>query len=191
MAGMRRRAPEVSVGGAIDIGSNSVHLLVAITGTGFIYPLRDTSEMLGLGDVVDKNPSIPKANRDAVVGVLKQYVAAARRSRADRVTLLGTDPLRRAHNSAELAEEIRAATDLRLRVLTEHEEASLTFVGVTRGEMPRESLIVVDIGGGSTEISTWIPGRPLAIVSVAIGSGRLTNSLVEHDPPTATELREL
>ncbi|MEO6350492.1 MAG: hypothetical protein ABIP53_07560 [Candidatus Limnocylindrales bacterium] len=181
----------VSVGGAIDVGSNSIHLLVAMMGEGFFSPLRDTSELLGLGDVVDESQEIPGAKRAAVIDVLAEYVNAATRSRADRVTLMGTDPLRRATNASVLAEEIRQAVGLDMRVLTERQEAILTFIGVTHGEPPAEPLVVVDIGGGSTEVAAWSPGRPLQITSVKLGSGRLTKALVEHDPPTAAEMEAM
>lgn len=180
-----------SIGAAIDIGSNSVHLLVAVLGPGFLQPLRDTSELLGLGDVVDADHEIPASSRRAVVNVLESFAATCLRSGAERIALLGTEPLRRARNSAVLANEIREATGLDLRVLTEREEAVLTFIGVTRGELPSEPLIVVDIGGGSTEVASYTPGRPLQVTSIALGSSRLTNAIVEHDPPSEPELQTL
>jgi exopolyphosphatase/pppGpp-phosphohydrolase len=179
---------EVSVGAAIDVGGNSIHLLVAVTGNGVFSPLRDTSELTGLGDVVDESPNIPPETRAAVIAVLAAYVEAAGRSQAERVTVMGTDPLRRATNADVLADEIRAALGLELRVLTEHEEAVLTFIGVNRGELPREPVVVVDIGGGSTEVVAWTPGEPLRIASINLGSGRLTKAIVEHDPPTTDEM---
>lgn len=104
------------------------------------------------------------------------------------MTLLGTEPLRRASNAGVLIAEIATATGLELRVLSEHEEATLTYIGVTRGERPDAPVIVVDIGGGSTEVAVFVPGQPLLIESVPVGSARLTNSIVAHDPPTDNEL---
>jgi exopolyphosphatase/guanosine-5'-triphosphate,3'-diphosphate pyrophosphatase len=153
--------------------------------------LKDTSELLGLGDTVDQYGGVPVAARHHLVETLKTYVEAAHRSHADRVTLIGTEPLRRAEYVAELATEIREATGLELRVLTEREEAILTFVGVTRGEMPESPLIAVDIGGGSTEVSTWTPGQPLVVDSLPFGSSRLTAAMVKSDPPTDDELDRL
>ena len=181
----------VAIGGAIDIGSNSVHLLVALLGPGWMEPLRDTSELLGLGDTVDQYAEIPADARARVIDVLRAYVKTAQRSHAERLTLIGTEPLRRARNTPVLSDEIWEATGLQLRVLTEREEAILTFVGVTRGEMPGSPLIVVDIGGGSTEVSRWTPGEALRIDSIPIGSSRLSNAIVEHDPPTKDELDAL
>ncbi|MGI8927987.1 MAG: hypothetical protein ACR2H0_00785 [Candidatus Limnocylindrales bacterium] len=188
---MAPRADPVSIGGAVDIGSNSVHLLVAITGPGWVEPLRDTSELLGLGDTVDCHGFIPAEERARLIDVLRKYVQTARRSHAQRVTLMGTEPLRRASNADLLVAEIAEATGLHLRILTEREEATLTYIGVTRGQRPDAPVIVVDIGGGSTEIAVFVPGQSLQIESVPVGSARLTNAIVTHDPPTEDELDRL
>lgn len=184
-------ATPVSVGAAIDIGSNSIHLLVALVGPGWVEPLRDTSELLGLGDVVDRQAHIPAADRARAIEILTEYQETARRSHAERLVLLGTEPLRRAQNADELLDEIQAATGLGARVLSEREEAVLTFVGVTRGELPDQPLIVADIGGGSTEALTFIPGDGIHVDHIPLGSARLTNAIVQHDPPTDEEVDRL
>ena len=181
----------IGVGSAIDIGSNSVHLLVALAGDGWLEPLRDTSELLGLGDVVDRDGSIPRDGRRAVVDVVAGYSAFARRSHSEHMTLLGTEPLRRAANADTLAAEIFDRTGESLHVVSEHGEAMLTFVGVTLGLLPSTPLIVVDIGGGSTEVATWLPGQPLQTRSIPVGSSRLSKAIVEHDPPTTEEMDDL
>lgn len=188
---MEAKHPALAVGGAIDIGSNSVHLLVALVGHGWVEPLRDNSELLGLGDTVDKHGEIPRDARRRLVEVIQGYAQTARRSRAERLTLLGTEPLRRARNSEVMVREIYSTTGLQLHVLNEREEALLTFIGVTRGQLPTSPSIVVDIGGGSTEVATWIPGEPLRVTNIALGSARLSASIVEHDPPTESELDSL
>lgn len=188
-AGARNAA--VSVGAAIDIGSNSVHLLVALVGPDFVESLRDKSELLGVGDVVDDLGEVPEFTRRQVIDVLATYTEMARRTKAERIILLGTDPLRRASNSDAFSAEIARQTGLELRVLTEEQEAILTFIGATGGQRPDHPLIVVDIGGGSTEVVLSVPGQPLQPMSVPLGSGRLTNSIVEHDPPTEDELQRL
>jgi exopolyphosphatase/guanosine-5'-triphosphate,3'-diphosphate pyrophosphatase len=185
------REASVSIGGAIDIGSNSVHLLVALVGPDWVEPLRDASELLGLGEVVDRVGEIPADERARLVDVLRIYTKTAQRSHAERLTLLGTEPLRRARNSTETVAEIAAATGLSPRILTTRDEAVLTFIGVTRGLVPDAPLIVIDIGGGSTEVSTFVPGTGLRVDDIPFGSARLTNAIVEHDPPTDDELDRL
>jgi exopolyphosphatase/pppGpp-phosphohydrolase len=181
----------VSVGAAIDIGSNSVHLLVALVGPGWVEPLRDTSELLGLGDVVDRDKEIPAQERSRVIEVVREFQETARRSHAERVIVLGTEPLRRARNADELVSEMLAETALKLWVLSQRQEAQLTFVGATHGELPDRPLLVADIGGGSTEALTFIPGRGMFVDHIPLGSARLTNSIVEHDPPTDEEVGRL
>jgi exopolyphosphatase/guanosine-5'-triphosphate,3'-diphosphate pyrophosphatase len=147
--------------------------------------------LLGLGDVVDRFGEIPSESHARIVAVVSAYVEAAHRSNAERVTLIGTEPLRRARNSETLMQEIARATGLSVRVLSEREEALLTFIGVTGGQRPAAPLIVVDIGGGSTEVSHWTPGLPLRADSLPVGSARLTNAHVEHDPPSDEEITRL
>jgi exopolyphosphatase/guanosine-5'-triphosphate,3'-diphosphate pyrophosphatase len=183
--------PAIAVGGAIDIGSNSVHLVVSLIGRGWSESLRDTSELLGLGDVVDQQGELPADARKRVIETLRGYQETAHRSHAERLTLIGTEPLRRARNTDVLAAEIERETGLKLIVLTEREEAILTFTGVTHGVLPDAHLVVVDIGGGSTEVSNWTPGQPLRVDSLPIGSARLTKSMVQNDPPTDDELERL
>jgi exopolyphosphatase/guanosine-5'-triphosphate,3'-diphosphate pyrophosphatase len=183
--------PAIAVGGAIDIGSNSVHLVVSLIGRGWSESLRDTSELLGLGDVVDQHGDLPADARKRVIETLRGYQDTAHRSHAERLTLIGTEPLRRARNADVLADEIERETGLKLVVLTEREEAILTFAGVTHGVLPDTQLVVVDIGGGSTEISNWKPGEPLRVDSLPIGSARLTKAMVENDPPTDAEFDRL
>ena len=123
--------------------------------------------------------------------LLKSYAIAARRSGSERLTLVGTDPLRRTANAAEVSDAVAKATGVPLRVLSEQEEATLTFVGATRGHVPAGPIIVVDIGGGSTEVATWAPEGVLQVQSLPIGSSRLTNTIVENDPPTDSEMQQM
>jgi exopolyphosphatase/pppGpp-phosphohydrolase len=181
----------VSVGAAIDVGSNSVHLLVALVGPGRVERLRDTSELLGLGDVVDARSDVPVEERSRVIKILLEYQELARRSNAERLTLLGTEPLRRAVNADVLIAEVRSATGLTLEVLSERQEAILNFLGVTAGVLPDHSLLVADIGGGSTEALTFVPGRGAHVDHLRLGSARLTNAIVQHDPPTVDEMNRL
>jgi exopolyphosphatase/guanosine-5'-triphosphate,3'-diphosphate pyrophosphatase len=187
------------VAAAIDIGSNSVHVLAARTarpirhGARFtLEPLIDESDLIGLGDVVDEaGASIPVEKLQAVVGVLARQIGLAMGVGASRVVIVGTEPLRRASNADELIAAVQRYTGHVVDVLTVHQEAELTFLGVTAGSMPAEALAVVDIGGGSTEASVHVPGAELEVVALPFGSARLTNAIVSHDPPTMDELSEL
>jgi exopolyphosphatase/guanosine-5'-triphosphate,3'-diphosphate pyrophosphatase len=185
------------VGAAIDIGSNSIHLLVAALAPPQTLVRRgltaidDRSELLGLGEIVDREGHIPDEQRGQIMTGIAEYVLLAGTAGAEHVTLIGTEPFRRAADGDEVASEVSVVTGLPMRVISEHTEALLTFVGVTGGVAPAGPLVVVDIGGGSTELSVYEPGEPLRTVPLAIGSARLTRSIVKHDPPTKTELDRL
>jgi exopolyphosphatase/guanosine-5'-triphosphate,3'-diphosphate pyrophosphatase len=185
-----------TVGAAVDVGSNSIHLLVALVteerdGVHGLSALDDRSELLGLGDIVDLQHEIPADVRHDVVDTLVAYLSVAQAAGAGTFIMVGTEPLRRAANIAALQEELRGATGRALHVLTERQEAQLTFVGVTAGRRPEAPLLVVDIGGGSTELALFRPGGGFSVLALPLGSARLTNAIIEHDPPTDEELDRL
>jgi exopolyphosphatase/pppGpp-phosphohydrolase len=179
------------LGAAVDVGSNSVHLLVArITDSG-LRPLRDESVLLGLGDVVDRTGAIPEEAAEALVEALREYGLRAHGMGADVVSLVATEPLRRATNGASVCQRVLGEVGLPLHVLTERQEGELTYLGVTGGRPSARSLLVVDIGGGSSEVVLATIGEPLQVLSLPSGSARLSRGIVEHDPPTAEELDAL
>ncbi len=179
------------IGAAVDVGSNSVHLLVARIRPGGLEYLRDESVLLGLGDIVDRAGSLPADARGAVVEALTSYRQAAEREGARLVTFVGTEPLRRATNAAHLADEVLAATGVPLHVAAPQMEAELTYLGVSGGRPLASELLVVDIGGGSTEVVLARPGSPLAVHSLPSGSARLGNGILAGDPPTPNQLDRL
>lgn len=185
------------MGAAIDVGSNSVHLLVArlappqtLVRRG-LTTIDDRSQLLGLGEVVDREAHIPEPQRGQIMTAIAEYLLLARTGGAEDVTLIGTEPFRRATDGADVAHEVGVVTGLPMHVISERTEARLTFVGVTGGVPPTEPLVVVDIGGGSTEVSVYQPREALTVLPLPVGSGRLTRALVKHDPPNARELDRL
>jgi exopolyphosphatase/guanosine-5'-triphosphate,3'-diphosphate pyrophosphatase len=179
------------IGAAIDVGSNSVHLLVVAIEGQQRRVIRDESELLGLGAVVDMEGRIPDEVAAAAVGLVSAYVQTAREEGADWVVLLATEPLRRASNRTHVGDLVQQATGLRLHVLSHEEEAGLTVLGVLDGEPPGEPTLVLDIGGGSSELVLLEPGADPVIGVMPVGSARLTAAFVEDDPPTAEEIQAL
>lgn len=186
------RGPQI--GAAIDVGSNSVHLLVARfdpaapASRANLEAIVDQSELVGLGDAVDAGAAISPGALATIADALSTYRSLAEGSGAQRITLIGTEPLRKATNAVEFKTEIAARTGLALHVVSVRQEALLTFIGVTGGRPPSEPLAIVDIGGGSTEIVVHVPGRSLEVHALPVGSARLTNDIAAHDPPTRAEL---
>jgi exopolyphosphatase/guanosine-5'-triphosphate,3'-diphosphate pyrophosphatase len=87
--------------------------------------------------------------------------------------------------------DVLRATGVKIRVLSHEAEAELTLLGVTAGHQPSASLLVLDIGGGSTELVVAAPGADAVVGAVPAGSARLAAAFVRHDPPISSELRAL
>jgi len=176
---------------AIDVGSTSVHALVAAVEIDGLTALLDESSFLGLGSTVDGAGRLGVARTSELAGVLDAYAGRARALGAASVAVLGTEPLRRAFDAARVVEALARETGLALQVLSQQEEALLTLVGVTGGRRMRGPLVVVDVGGGSTEIISAAPDEPPLIVGLGLGTARLTGRFVTHDPATPGEVQAM
>jgi len=179
------------VAAAVDIGSNSVHLLAAVVAGHRLVPLVDESELLGLGATVDLEGRLGSVRRDELVSVLVRYVNQARTLGATAVTLVGTEPLRRAADADRVVADVHRLVAETVHILSHEEEAFLMLIGVTAGRQVPAELGVIDVGGGSSEVALVAPGRPAYAGGISVGSARLTARMVEHDPPTKEEIAAL
>jgi exopolyphosphatase/pppGpp-phosphohydrolase len=178
------------VGAAVDVGSNSVHLLVAALNGRDLHTLHDESHLLGLGDGVDRDGLLSDVAVEQLGATLRRYVALARSAGAKRTTLLASEPFRRAANGRAVAAALAREVGLPLHVLTHEAEGLLALLAVTGGSAPPDEWLVVDIGGGSTE---WVVARPDAAplaAALPIGSARLS-ALTPSDPPAQAELDDV
>lgn len=176
---------------ALDIGSNSIHLLVAQRGPdGTPVPLVDVSHQAPIGRTVDATGRLGPHIRDEVLTTLADYVEQARARGATSLVVLGTEPLRQATDTADLAAELHERTGLRLQVIDRSTEGLLTLLGVTAGRVPA-SLAVIDIGGGSTEVTVAQPVGPPVVGLLSVGSARLAADHIRHDPVTDADLAAL
>jgi exopolyphosphatase / guanosine-5'-triphosphate,3'-diphosphate pyrophosphatase len=182
------RPPEVIA--AVDIGSNSAHLLVALVDHRTVTSLADESALLGLGGIVDLEGRLPFAARTALIDALEGFATTARRWHAHELLLLGTEPLRRAADAGEVSDMVLGRIGQPIVVLDHAEEAELTLLGVTRGTPLEAPLLVVDIGGGSTEAVFERPGEAPRTFVIPTGSNRLTQTCDPADPPMPAD-REL
>ena len=176
------------VGAAVDLGSNSVHLLVAQVAAHRLQVLVDESVFMGLGDAVGERGSLGPARRAELAATLVRYADSARRLGATDVTFLGTEPIRRAADAAAIVHEVQAATGTALFLLTHEEEAFLTLIGVAEGMPVTHEMLVVDVGGGSSEFCVVDAGRRALATGLRLGSATLTRRHVSHDPPTPEEV---
>lgn len=177
-----------AVGASADLGSNSVHLLVASIVGHELHPLVDESAFLGLGKAVDERGRLGRVARAELAETLVRYTTTARRLGATSITLMGTEPIRRAADAARIVDEVERASGVPLHVLTHEEEAYLTLVGVTAGRPVRHETLVIDIGGGSSEFCAVAAGGVARAAGLRLGSNRLTMRFVRDDPPTAAQI---
>jgi exopolyphosphatase / guanosine-5'-triphosphate,3'-diphosphate pyrophosphatase len=174
----------------LDIGSYSVHLLVARVRGHVLEALHDESAFLGLGNAIDETGGVGEV-RPKLVETISGYAMRAWSLGATTVTIVGTDPLRRAADAAAAIDEIAAATGLEVLVLTHHEEALVALIGVQAGRHVLRETAVVDVGGGSTEVLAVGPGHAPEAVGLPLGATRLTGEHVRHDPPIEPEVAQL
>lgn len=126
--------------------------------------------------------------RAELTATLVGHATTARGLGATHVTLLGTEPIRRAADAAAIVDEVVMASDAPLHVLSHEEEAYLTIIGVTAGKPVSQETLVVDVGGGSSEFCVVDPHRRPRAAGLQLGSARLTDRFVTSDPPTAAEV---
>ncbi|HLQ49820.1 MAG TPA: hypothetical protein VK233_12665 [Candidatus Dormibacteraeota bacterium] len=188
---MTGEAAGEQIGAAVDLGSTSVHLLVARVVDHRVEPLIDESVFLGLGAAVEGRGLLGRAGRLELADALAGYARDARQAGASAITFVGTEPLRRLGDAARIVAEVDAATGVPLHVLGHEEEAFLMLIGVTEGRPVEHDVLVVDIGGGSSEFVTIGPGRRAKAVGLRLGAARLTGRHVQSDPPGFDELARL
>jgi exopolyphosphatase/guanosine-5'-triphosphate,3'-diphosphate pyrophosphatase len=183
--------PGARVVAGVDVGANSVHLLVAVVTGHRLEPLVDESVFLGLGDRVDSTGTLGPAKRGELAAALVRYAQTARRLGAERIVFVGTEPMRRAGDAASAVHEVAQATAAPLCVLDPREEAELTLIGVTRGHPINREEAIVDVGGGSSQIVRIGPGHAPASIGLRLGGARLTAAFVTNDPPTIAEIEAM
>lgn len=178
------------VAAAADVGATSAHLVVAAVDGVRLELLADESAFLGLGEAVAARSHLGADLIGTLAVTMAGFAERARSLGATRVAFVGTDPLRRAADAAQAVYAV-GRSGVGLHVLTQHEEAILTLLGVTEGRPVDRRLVVVDVGGGSTEFIVATPGEPPQFAGFPLGAGGLTRLIVRHDPPTATEIAEM
>jgi exopolyphosphatase/guanosine-5'-triphosphate,3'-diphosphate pyrophosphatase len=175
----------------IDIGTNTTLLLVTSIGSsGGLRPLAYEQRIPRLGRGVDASRLLLPESMERTLSVLQEYRTLLDAHSPQAVVVCGTSALRDARNSREFAARVRQVTGFTLEILTGEEEALWTYRGALSGLGGTDSAIVVDIGGGSTEVTWGQKGRFLGKASVDIGAIRLSERFFRHDPPIAEEVRQ-
>jgi exopolyphosphatase/guanosine-5'-triphosphate,3'-diphosphate pyrophosphatase len=179
--------------GVLDVGSNTVHLLVVDAHHG-AHPLPQTSEksVLRLAEQMDARGKITREGADHLVRTVRDAVASASAMGCEDVIAFATSAVRDASNAGAVLERVHAETGVELEVLTGEEEAILTFLAVRRWcGWSAGRLLMVDVGGGSLEIAVGLDEEPDVAVSLPLGAGRLTRTWLTGDSPRRRELEAL
>jgi exopolyphosphatase/guanosine-5'-triphosphate,3'-diphosphate pyrophosphatase len=177
----------------VDLGTNSTRLLVARVDGGRVEELERHSTVTRLGQGVDSSGRLADEAIERVFGALAEYRALIDSHGAERVVALATSAVRDSSNGDDFRAALRERFGLEARTITGDEEARLTFLGATSARNDREEpTLVVDIGGGSTELVVGRPGSdPLFHVSTQAGSVRQSERHLSDDPPRAEQLEAL
>ena len=180
----------------IDVGSNTIHLLVCEVEDGVALPVTGEKVSVRLGSGVDETGMIEEERLHAAAEAIRLFARLVALNGASETTVLATSAVREAENGPELVEEVREKAGLKMRLICGEEEAILGFRGAISAldpGFPREApALVVDLGGGSAQLILGdIEVGSEKQVYLPLGSNRLTERYVEHDPPEPEELEAL
>ncbi|WP_159771220.1 Ppx/GppA phosphatase family protein [Streptomyces sp. HM190] len=179
--------------GVLDVGSNTVHLLVVDAHPGARpLPAHSHKAELRLAQLLDEDGAIGHDGVDKLIAVVHDALQAAEDKGVEEMLPFATSAVREASNADDVLARVKDETGVELQVLTGAEEARLTFLAVRRWfGWSAGKLLVLDIGGGSLEIAYGIDEEPDAAVSLPLGAGRLTAGWLPGDPPAPDDVRAL
>lgn len=176
--------------GVLDVGSNTVHLLVvdAHRGAEPTPQLSEKSE-LRLAELIDRHGKLGKRGVHALCEAVATARVEAARLGCDELLAFATSAVREASNGEDVIDEVRKKSRVDLTVLSGEDESRLTFLAARRWYgWSAGSLLCLDIGGGSLELAAGRDESPDVAVSVPLGAGRLTSDWFTADPPSRDEL---
>jgi exopolyphosphatase/guanosine-5'-triphosphate,3'-diphosphate pyrophosphatase len=171
--------------GVLDVGSNTVHLLVVDAHRGgHPEPMSSTKAALRLSESMDNHGRITSSGARRLVDTIGEFASVANKSGCEELLPFATSALREAKNSSTVLARITSETGINLRVLAGSDEARLTFLAVRRWfGWSAGRILNLDIGGGSLELSNGVDEEPDVAHSLPLGAGRLTRDWLPGDPP--------
>jgi len=172
----------------LDVGSNTIRLLVAVLEGDTIHRVADESRFVRLGAGLDRTGHLAPDRRQAAIEAIRELANSARGHGATELRAVATSAVREAQDGLDFAQDVERQTGIRLGVLSGDEEARYTFLGATLRVEYDHGALVADIGGGSTELIEADSERHIVwSQSLPLGSGRLTDRFVHSDPPSAAD----
>jgi exopolyphosphatase/guanosine-5'-triphosphate,3'-diphosphate pyrophosphatase len=178
---------------AIDIGSNSVHMIVAqVDGDGGVTTLWRVKEMVGLGRISFHAKRLSTEAMDRVTASLARMKQAAQQRQAEKIVAVATSAIREADNGGDLIDRIKRDLKLYVKVVSAREEARLIYLGVcSTRELGDEPKLIIDIGGGSVEFIVGTATEAKMLESRKLGAARMTAQFVQSDPISKDDLARL
>ncbi len=179
--------------GVLDIGSNTVHLLV-VDAKARVRPdpFLDQRSVVRLMQYMDDEGRISDEGVDALVAAIRRAVIFARDSKVDQLMGIITSAIRESPNGDEVMKILEDEAGTTFKVLSGTEEAELTFLAARRWHgWAAGRLMVLDIGGGSFEVAVGIDEEPEFVASIPLGAGRLTKLFLDQELPTRDQIKEL
>ena len=169
----------------IDIGTNSIHMVLAEIGKNFSYKIVDRiKEMARLGDGTFTSHRLSQEAIDRGLAVLKRFSLLAKNKGFDTIIPVATSAVRESKNGGDFIKLVRKELGLRVRVITGEEEARLIYFGVRHSmDLTDSPAMIVDIGGGSVELMACTPKRLKFVRSLKLGAIRLKDQYLKTDPP--------
>ena len=178
--------------GVIDVGTNSIHLLIGQLGlNGRFRVLRKERELTRLGEGGLARNRLTVAAMHRAIEVLRRYAAILTRARADHIEAVATSAVRDAVNGSAFIRRVRRQLRLPLRVIGGREEARLIYLGVLYAHRFRRASLLVMIGGGSAQVVCGDGAKLRYAASVPLGGARLAQRFIRHNPPQPQELDAL
>ncbi|GAA1206157.1 Ppx/GppA phosphatase family protein [Prauserella alba] len=176
--------------GVLDVGSNTVHLLVVDAHRGgHPTPMHSEKTVLRLAEQLNTRGELTKRGVASLVDAVEQAKVSAERWGCEDVMAFATSAVREAGNTDDVLGTVADSTGVDLRVLTGEDEAKLTFLAARRWfGWSAGQLLVLDIGGGSLEVAMGIDERPELADSLPFGAGRITRTRFSNDPPKRSEI---
>lgn len=171
--------------GVLDVGSNTVHLLVVDAHRGgHPTPMSSTKATLRLAEATDNSGKITRRGADKLISTIGEFATIAASSGCAELMAFATSAVRDASNSEDVLARVRSETGVELQVLEGEDESRLTFLAVRRWfGWSAGRIINLDIGGGSLELSSGLDEAPEVALSLPLGAGRLTREWLPEDPP--------
>jgi exopolyphosphatase/guanosine-5'-triphosphate,3'-diphosphate pyrophosphatase len=177
---------------AVDIGSNSVRLKIAKTNRGRLQTLHEDREVTRLGESVFASQTLDPQAMAGTMQVLRRFHRAVQEHAVDRVRVVATSALRDAKNSRAFVDWVRTATGWKVEVISGLEEGRLIHLGILSStRIAHSRALLIDLGGGSCELTISLGGHIDDMVSLPIGAVRLTQTFLHYDPPMKSELEQM